>query len=52
MLSYCLKFKKMQKTWTQKFQKLIIVKQCYYQSVLCLVVKNQDLRKNKKEKQY
>ena len=43
MSSYCLKCKKIQKILTQKFQKLVMVKQCYYQNVKYVVVKNQDL---------
>ena len=34
----------------QEFQKLIMVKQWYYQNVLYIVLKNQDLLKNKKQK--
>ena len=45
MLLYCLKCKKIQKTSIQVFQKLVIAKQCYYQNVLDIVVKNQDLLK-------
>ena len=48
MLSYCLKCKKIQKTWIQEFQKLVMVKQCY-QNVLFVVLKNQNLLKNKKQ---
>ena len=34
----------------QEFQKLIMLKQWYYQNVLYIVLKNQDLLKNKKQK--
>ena len=51
MPSYCLKCKKKKKktnkqktkTKTQEFQRLVMVKQCYYQNVQYVVVKNQDL---------
>ena len=49
MISYCLQCKKIQKAQLQEFQKLVIIKQCYYQNVLYVVVKNQDLSKNKKQ---
>ena len=53
IISYCLKFKKIQKTQIQKTQKLIIIiKQCYYQNVLYVVLKNQDLSKNKMQMDY
>ena len=44
----CLKCKKTQKTKIKEFQKLTMLKQCYYQNVLYAIVKNQDLLKNKK----
>ena len=40
------------KTLIQEFQKLLMVKQRYYQNVLCVVAKNQNLLKNKKQKGY
>ena len=43
MLSYFLTCKKMQKTEIQEFEKLVMVKECYYQNVLYMVLKNQDL---------
>ena len=43
MLSHCLKCKKIQKTWIQEFQNLVIIKQCFYQNVSYAVVKSQDL---------
>ena len=53
MLSYCLKCKKkMLRTLIQEFQRLAMVKQQYYQSVLYVVLKNQNLLKKKKEKDY
>ena len=33
-------------------EKLEMVKQCYYQNVFYVAVKNQDLWKNKKQKEY
>ena len=38
MLSYFLKCKKIQKF--QEFQKLVVAKQCYYQNLLYVVLKN------------
>ena len=52
MLSYCIKFKKILRALIQKFQKLAMVKQWYYQSVLYKVLKSQNLLKSKKEKDY
>ena len=49
MLSYFLKCKKIQKTYIQEFQRLVIIKQYCYQNVLYMVVKNQYLLKNKKQ---
>ena len=43
MLSYCLDCKKLQKGQIQKFRKLTMIKQCYYQDVLPVVLKNQGL---------
>ena len=31
---------------------MIMIKQWYYQNVLCVVVKNKDLLKNKKQEEY
>ena len=31
---------------------MIMMKQWYYQNVLCVVVKNKDLLKNKKQEEY
>ena len=39
MVSYCLKCKKIKKTETQEFQKLVMVEPCYYENVLYIVVK-------------
>ena len=54
MLSYCLKFKKKKilRVLIQTFLQLAMVKQRYYQSVLFVVLKNQNLLKNKKQKDY
>ena len=52
MLSYCLKCKKIQKVSIQKFQKQSMVKQLFYQHVLYVVVKNQNLLISKKQKDY
>ena len=53
MSSYRLKCRKKkcksQKVQIQEFQKLIMVKQWYYQNVRYVVVKNEDLLKNKKQ---
>ena len=43
MLTYCLKYKKIQKKLTQKYSKQKMVDQCYHQNVLYVVVKSQDL---------
>ena len=51
MLSRCLKCKKILRALIQKFQQLVKVKQ-YYQKVLYVVLKNQNLLKNKKQKDY
>ena len=42
----------MQKIQTQEFQILVMVKQLYNQNVKNMAVKNQDLLKIKKEKDY
>ena len=52
MLSYCLKCKKILRVLTQKFLQLVMVKQWYYQSVIYVVVENQNLLNNKKKKDY
>ena len=63
MSSYCLKCEKntenvnprVSKTIngkTRLFQKLLMVKQGHYQNVQYVVVKNQDLLKNKKQVEY
>ena len=51
MKSYCLKCRKDSKSF-QKFQKQVMVEQCYYQVVQYVIVKNQDLLKTKKQKGY
>ena len=44
MLPYCLTHKKnIEKLQFQEFYKLVMVKQCYYQNMLCVILKNQDL---------
>ena len=40
------------KTLIREFQKQVMVKQCYYQNVQYVIVKNQDLLKIKKQKDY
>ena len=59
MLPYCLKCKKKKKkkkkilrVSIQKFLQLVMVKQGYYQSVLYVVLKNQNLLKTKKQKDF
>ena len=52
MESYCLKCKKIPKTSIQKFQVLVMVKQLYHQSVQYVIVKNPDILKIKKQKDY
>ena len=52
MEAYCLKCKKILKTYIQTFQVLVMVKQLYYQSVQYVIVKNPDLLKIKKQKDY
>ena len=49
---YCLKCKKILRVLTQNFLQLVMVKQLYYESVLYAVLKNQNLLKNKKQKDY
>ena len=43
MLSFCSKCKKIQKTKIRGFQRLVMVKQCYYENILYAAVKNKDL---------
>ena len=52
MLSYCLQRKKILRVLIRKFLQLVMVKELYYQSVLYVVLKNQNLLKNKKQKNY
>ena len=52
MLPYCLKCKKILRVLIQKFLQLAMVEQWYYQNVLYVAVKNQNLLKNKKQKDY
>ena len=52
MLSSCLKCKKILRPLIQKFQQLEMVKQQYCQSMLYVVLKNENLLKNKKQKYY
>ena len=53
MLSYCFKYKKkIQETKTQEFKKLTMVEQCDHQNVPYVVIKNQDLQNNNKQKEY
>ena len=52
MFCYCLKCKKTLRALIQRFLQLVMIEQSYYQNVLCVVVKNQNLLKNKKQKVY
>ena len=52
MLSYCLKCNKNTGVLIQKFLQLVMVEQWYYQNVLYAAVKNQNLLKNMKQKDY
>ena len=52
MLSYCLKYTKIQRVLIQKFLQLVMVEQWYYQNVPYVAIKNQNLLKNKKDKDY
>ena len=52
MKSYCLKCRKDTKNINSTFQTQVMVEQRYYQNVQYVVVKNQDLLKNKKQKDY
>ena len=50
MLNYCLKCKKGTESVSSEMLKTKMLEQCYHQNVLCVIVKNQDLCKNKKKK--
>ena len=52
MLSYCLKCNKNTENINPKFEEPVMVKQCYYQNVLYVVLKNQDLIKEQKARKY
>ena len=52
MLSYCLKCKKNTESIDPNVLQLVMVKQSYYQSVLYVVLKNQNLLKSKEQKDY
>ena len=53
MLFYYLKCKKKYRTHKPKeFQKLVRIKERYHQNVLYVVVKNQNLLRNKKQVEY
>ena len=52
MFSYCLKYKKNTGSIDPKFLQLVMVEQWYYQNVLHAAVKNQNLLKNMKQKDY
>ena len=53
MLSYCLKCnKKNTESIDSKFLQLVMIKQRYYQNMLYVVLKNQNLLKKKKQKDY
>ena len=52
MKTYCLKFRKDTENINLQFQKEVMVEQCYYQIVQYVIVKNQDLLKIKKQKDY
>ena len=52
MLPYCLKCEKILRVLIQEFLQLVMIEQGYYQSVLYAAVKNQNLLKVKKQKDY
>ena len=52
MKSYCLKYRKNTENITPEFEKQVMVEQCYHQNVQYAIVKNQDLLKMKKQKDY
>ena len=52
MKSYCLRCRKNTENIIQEFQKRVMVEQFYYQNVQYVIVKNQDLSKIKKQKEY
>ena len=52
MKSYCLKCRQNTENINPKFQKQIMVEQCYYQNVQYVEIKNQDLLKTKKQKDH
>ena len=52
MESYCLKCKKILKAQIQKFRVVVMVGQWCYQNVQYAAVKNRDLLKLKKQKDY
>ena len=49
MSCFCLKYRKKTENLNPKAAKTSNYKKCYYQNVLYVVVKNQDLWKNKKQ---
>ena len=52
MKLYCLKCRKDTENIIRKFQKQVMLEQCYYQIVQYLKIKNQDLSKIKRQKDY
>ena len=46
------KLNSMESNMSEEFQRLVMVKQCYYQTVLYVMVKDQDLLKKKKQVDY
>ena len=52
MLSYCLKCEKNTENIDPRISKTRMVKQCYFDNVLYVIVKNQDLLRNKKQMNY
>ena len=50
MLTYCLKCKKYTESIDSKMLKTKMVKKCYHENVLYVVGRNQNLSKNKKQK--
>ena len=52
MKSYCLKRRKDTENINPKLPKEVMIKQNYYQNVQYVTVKNQDLSKIKKQKDY
>ena len=52
ILLKCKKIREFPRKKIQEFQKLVMAEQCYYQKVLYVVVKSQDLSRNKNQVDY